>query len=60
MNTEAPYKECESCKTINDCPHPDVAIDGLGTPLPPDCCLKPMDVMRETQKLKKKHNIRID
>ena len=50
---EYPYLECKHCRTIADCPHPDVANDLLGTPLPPDCCPKPIDIMNETLKKKR-------
>lgn len=56
--SDHPYKECISCKTIADCPHPDVTMDGLSTPMPPDVCLKPIDVMNETLKTRKKRNVK--
>jgi len=55
MKSENPYKECEKCKTIADCPHPDVEDNGLGTPMPPDVCLRPIEVMNETLKMRKKN-----
>jgi hypothetical protein len=45
-----PYKECFGCKTLEDCPHPDVVNDGLGSPFIPDCCPRPMEVMKATLK----------
>jgi hypothetical protein len=48
-----PYPECEKCKTLADCPHPEVAQDLMGSPMPPEVCLKPIDVMRETLKTRK-------
>ncbi len=48
-----PYPECAACKTLGDCPHPDVAQDMMGSPQPPEVCLKPIDVMRDTLKKRK-------
>lgn len=53
---EYPYAECENCKDLGDCRHPDVQVDGMGSVLPPDCCPKPIDVMKEA--VKKRKNIR--
>jgi hypothetical protein len=61
MRNENPYPECDNCKTIKDCPHPDVTMDGLGSPMPPDfICPKPMEVMKETIKIKKLRHIHPD
>jgi len=49
-----PYPQCETCKDIGDCPAPDVTMDGLSTPMPPEVCLRPIEVMKETLK-KRKH-----
>jgi hypothetical protein len=54
--SDYPYPQCEKCKDIGDCPHPDVTMDGSGSPLPPEICLRPIDVMKGT--LKKKKNAR--
>ncbi len=54
MRNEYPYPECATCKTLCDCKHPDVALDGLGSPLPPDVCPRPIEIMRETEKKRKK------
>lgn len=53
QSSDNPYKECAECRTIADCPHPDVANDLLGTPLPSDCCPRPIDIMNETLKKKR-------
>jgi len=58
--SDYPYKECESCKTIADCPHPDCDNDMLGSPMPPEICLRPIEVMNETLKSRKKRNGRKD
>jgi hypothetical protein len=49
-----PFPECKNCKTLGDCKHPDVAMDMMGSPLPPPECNKPIDVMKETVKQRKK------
>ena len=57
MTNEHPYKECYNCKTINDCPHPDIVTDIsvliLESKLPPDNCPRAIDVMNETYKQKR-------
>jgi len=45
-----PYIECASCKTLGDCKHPEVALDFMGSPLPPRECPKPIKVMKQTMK----------
>jgi hypothetical protein len=55
-NDEFPYKECEHCRDLGDCPHPEIAQDMMGSVLPPESCLKPMEIMKET--LKKRKNAR--
>lgn len=51
MKQENPYKECEFCKDLSDCPCPDIEITGDPmSPQPPEVCLKPIDVMKETWK----------
>jgi len=53
MEKNNPFKECETCKTLADCKHVNVAQDMMGTPMPPDNCPKPIEVIRQTLKLKK-------
>ena len=53
MKSENPYPECETCKDLGDCPHPEVAQDGMGTNMTPDCCPKPIEVMKATVKKRK-------
>lgn len=57
-NNDYPYKECTSCKTLGDCPYPDVTMDGFATPLPPSGCPKPMEVIRDSFKSKKLKNVK--
>lgn len=45
-----PFPECAACDELGKCPRPDVAQDGFGTPMPPDVCLRPVDVMIATEK----------
>lgn len=52
--TDHPFPDCNHCKTIEDCPHPDVDTNFFGSPLPPDCCLRPWEIMRNTEKEQKK------
>lgn len=33
-----PYSECETCKYIEDCPHP--TVNDEGHPIPPEECLR--------------------
>jgi hypothetical protein len=59
MDNRFPYEECEKCKDLGDCKHPDVALDCMGTVLPPDCCPHPILTMKQSlkkRKLKKKQN----
>jgi len=53
MKTSNPYKECDTCKDLGDCPQPEVARDGMGSPLPPDVCPRPIEVMNATLKKRK-------
>jgi hypothetical protein len=53
MGYKNPYPECENCKTLGDCPHPDVAQDLLGSPMPPDLCPRPLTIMANTLKKRK-------
>lgn len=50
MEESYPFNECKNCKTIADCPHPDVEDNFFGTPMPPDSCLKPFEIMHNTTK----------
>ena len=45
-----PYPECAKCKTLSDCPYPDIGDDGMSLPMIPDCCPKPIDIMKATLK----------
>ncbi len=56
MKVDDPYKECAKCKEIGDCPHPDVSDDMMGSPMPPDVCMRPIEIMNST--LKKRKNKR--
>jgi len=63
MKSDYPYKECITCKTIADCPHPDVEDNMMGTPMPPDVCARPIEIMANTErarKNKKLHNLRLN
>ncbi len=53
MESDLPYPECEDCKDLGDCPHPEVENNLMGTPMTPECCPKPIDVMKATLKRKK-------
>ena len=53
---ENPYWQCDGCKDLSDCPEPDISIDLLGQPLPPDCCPRPIDIMKETEKRRKQYD----
>jgi len=54
---ENPYHECKNCKTLADCPHPDVENNMFGTPMAPDICPRPIEIMKETYKNKKLRRI---
>jgi hypothetical protein len=55
-DTPLPYPECENCKEIGDCPHPDCEDNGFGSVMPPDSCPKPMKIMADTFKKRKIKN----
>jgi hypothetical protein len=55
VKSSDPYEECKDCKDLGDCPKPDVAEDLMGSPMIPDCCPKPIDVMKATLK---KHKLK--
>jgi hypothetical protein len=40
MNQPYPHKECDDCTGIGDCPNPDIALNGFGTPIAPEDCPK--------------------
>ncbi len=48
-----PYDECATCKTLADCPYPDVQDDMFGSPMPPDVCPKPIEIMAHTLRREK-------
>lgn len=48
-----PYKNCKTCKTLGDCHNLVIAEDMMGSPLPPDVCLKPIEIMTNTLKARK-------
>jgi len=53
MITSDLFPECAKCKTLADCPAPDVAHDLRGTPLPPEGCPRQAEIMKNTLKKKK-------
>jgi len=55
--SDNPFPQCDSCKTLADCPHPDVGDnDGMSLPMIPDCCPRPMEIMEATLKKHKLHH----
>jgi len=50
--SENPYEECVSCKTVDDCKHADPP-NGLNESMPPDNCPNPIHVMRRTMNKRK-------
>ena len=56
MESENPYYQCDLCQDLSDCPAPDVQQNFLGTPLPPDTCPRPIDIMKATMKKQKRHD----
>lgn len=54
MDCDNPYPECKECKDLGDCKHVDVALDGLGTPLPPSECPRPIETMKNTLRKRKR------
>jgi len=44
------FIECTSCDDLGKCPHPEVAEDMMGSPMPPEGCPKPNEIMRNTLK----------
>lgn len=53
MKEDFPYKECNLCRTLDDCKHRDKPDNELGIELPPDECIKAMSVMRRTMRKRK-------
>jgi hypothetical protein len=53
MQSKLPFPECMNCKDLGDCKHPDVTLDGFSSPLPPDECPHPIQIMKETVKRRK-------
>ena len=53
MQNNLLYPQCAKCKTLEDCPHPDVDTDGFGSPMPPDGCAQPIYIMKETLRKRK-------
>jgi len=47
------FPECANCKTMKDCPRPDIDTDGLSSPLPPEGCPQPIQVMENTMYFKR-------
>ena len=60
MKQEPPYKECELCKDLGDCPSPLVLQDGLGSPTTPEDCPKSNEVLKNTYKKHKRNARHID
>jgi hypothetical protein len=59
METKDPYRECATCKVLDDCPHPELTDDMMSSPLPPQDCPRPILTMRRTMrkhKLDKEQN----
>lgn len=57
-NNEYPYPECNCCKDLSDCKHAELSDDGICSPLPPDVCPKPIEVMKNYVKLKKLRSVK--
>lgn len=56
MKEQYPYKECELCKDLGDCAHPDISDNFMGTPLPPDDCPRSVEIMKNTNKKHKRYD----
>jgi len=50
LKSEYPYKECKTCKDLSDCPEPEVGDGAMSLPMIPDCCPRPIDIMKATLK----------
>ena len=52
MKFDYPFEECEECRTLDDCPAPDMGGEDerLCLPMIPDVCPKPITVMKATLK----------
>lgn len=57
MKRKFPYEACKLCVTIDDCPAPEAAWDGMRTPTPPHNCPRPMEIIENTLKAKKKKSL---
>ena len=56
MEEEPPYKECETCKDLSDCPSPLVLQDGMGSPTTPEDCPQSNEILKNTFKRYKNHS----
>lgn len=54
MEESYPYKECSTCQSLDDCPHPDLSDGQLSLPMIPDECPRPIEIMKATLK---KHKV---
>jgi hypothetical protein len=54
MEESYPYKECSTCQSLDDCPHPDLSDGQLSLPMIPDECPFPIKIMKATLK---KHKV---
>ena len=53
--SDNPYPECSHCRSLEDCPHPDLGGDNnMSLPMIPDVCPRPIETMKATLK---KHKI---
>jgi hypothetical protein len=50
---EFPFEECDKCRTLTDCPCPDIKEGEMSLPMIPDCCPRPMEIMAATLKVHK-------
>ena len=56
--SELPYRECNSCQDLGDCPYVEIMVDGLGSPRPPADCPKYNEIMKRVEKKKRKKHDR--
>lgn len=54
-SNEHPFKECSTCKTLGDCPEPDIEDNLLGTPTCPPECPRPISILRTTYNKRKQN-----
>ena len=45
-----PYPECETCQVLDDCPCPQISDNPFCSPMPPDNCPFPIEIMKRTIK----------